>query len=177
VAHPNAKEVLCHCATDSKQPPVATPVNEHQQSEAIRSRSTGPFSLANWKCVEITMRYQDWFPSGESLREWWPCSHNIDSIVGLKIYFITRMKCKIVGKEYNRQPLLPKHCMFEVYLNIIHKSKLYIIESTLYLRSAFLWNFTQRKVVLPYRRFGTTYRSHLQESERLGLLNLRRWGR
>ena len=30
------------------------------------------------------------------------------------------------------------------------------------LRAAFFWVITQRIVVIPYRRFGTTYRSHLQ---------------
>jgi hypothetical protein len=28
--------------------------------------------------------------------------------------------------------------------------------------SALFWDITQRRVVVPYRRFGTTYRSHLQ---------------
>jgi len=31
-------------------------------------------------------------------------------------------------------------------------------------RSAPFWNFTQRRRVVCYRRFGITYRSHLQES-------------
>jgi len=30
------------------------------------------------------------------------------------------------------------------------------------LRTAFFWGITQDAVVIPYRRFGTTYRSHLQ---------------
>ena len=30
------------------------------------------------------------------------------------------------------------------------------------LRPALFWNITQRMVVIPHRRFGTTYRSHLQ---------------
>ena len=29
-------------------------------------------------------------------------------------------------------------------------------------RTALFWTITQRVVVIPYRRFGTTYRSHLQ---------------
>jgi hypothetical protein len=29
-------------------------------------------------------------------------------------------------------------------------------------RSALFWDITQRQVVIIYRRFGTTYRSHLQ---------------
>ena len=33
------------------------------------------------------------------------------------------------------------------------------------LRSALLWVTTQPTVVIPYRRFGTTYRSHLQGLE------------
>ena len=32
------------------------------------------------------------------------------------------------------------------------------------LRSALLWIITQRVVAIPYRRFGTTYRSHLEGS-------------
>jgi hypothetical protein len=31
------------------------------------------------------------------------------------------------------------------------------------LRSALFWDITQRRAVIPYRCFGTTYRSHLQE--------------
>jgi hypothetical protein len=31
----------------------------------------------------------------------------------------------------------------------------------LYLKSALFWDITQRRVVILYRRFGTTYRSHL----------------
>jgi hypothetical protein len=40
------------------------------------------------------------------------------------------------------------------------------------MRSAFFWDITQRRVVLLYRRFGTTYRFHLQGSRNpiLGLL-------
>jgi len=30
------------------------------------------------------------------------------------------------------------------------------------MRSALFWDLTQRRFVIPYRRFGTTYRSHLQ---------------
>ena len=33
-----------------------------------------------------------------------------------------------------------------------------------YIRTALFWTITQRVVVIPYRRFGTTYRSHLQAS-------------
>ena len=33
------------------------------------------------------------------------------------------------------------------------------------LRPAFFWDITQRMVVIPYRRFGTNYRSHLQGSK------------
>jgi len=32
------------------------------------------------------------------------------------------------------------------------------------MRTAFFWAITQRVVVIPYRRFGITYRSHLQGS-------------
>jgi len=33
------------------------------------------------------------------------------------------------------------------------------------LRTAFVWTIRQRAVVIPYRRFGTAYRSHLQGQE------------
>jgi len=33
-----------------------------------------------------------------------------------------------------------------------------------YMLSALFWNFRQRRLAVSYRRFGTTYRSHLQES-------------
>jgi hypothetical protein len=32
------------------------------------------------------------------------------------------------------------------------------------MRTAHLWDVTQRRVVIPYRLFGTTYRSHRQGS-------------
>jgi len=32
------------------------------------------------------------------------------------------------------------------------------------LRSSLFWDATQRRLVVTYRRFGTTYRSHLQGS-------------
>jgi hypothetical protein len=35
-----------------------------------------------------------------------------------------------------------------------------------FLRYALFWNFIQRRIVICYRRFGTTYRSHLQGSSR-----------
>jgi hypothetical protein len=34
-------------------------------------------------------------------------------------------------------------------------------------KSALFWDITQRKVVILYRRFGTTYRSHLQGSSHI----------
>ena len=35
---------------------------------------------------------------------------------------------------------------------------------------ALFWDFTQRIMVVPYRRFGTTYRSYLQRSSSPGTL-------
>ena len=44
--------------------------------------------------------------------------------------------------------------------------------------SVLFWNITQRRVVTPYRRFGTTYLSHLQGSRRLlVLLHPWKWDR
>ena len=37
-----------------------------------------------------------------------------------------------------------------------------LIQPTFSLRSALFWDVTQRIVVIPYGRFGTTYRSELQ---------------
>jgi len=34
-----------------------------------------------------------------------------------------------------------------------------------FMRTAVFWVVTQRAVVIPYRRFGTTYRSHLKGSK------------
>jgi hypothetical protein len=36
--------------------------------------------------------------------------------------------------------------------------------TTKLLRSALFWDITQGAVIIPYRRFGVTYRSHLQSS-------------
>jgi len=41
---------------------------------------------------------------------------------------------------------------------------LVVLSNTERLRTAFFWVITQRVVVFPYWRFGTTYRSHLQVS-------------
>jgi len=38
------------------------------------------------------------------------------------------------------------------------------IDTYLWLRSAVFWDFSQRRVVIPYQRFGTTYRFYLQTS-------------
>jgi hypothetical protein len=42
------------------------------------------------------------------------------------------------------------------------------------MRSGLFWDITRRRVVIVYRRFGTTYRSHLQVSR---TLDPRRWDR
>jgi len=43
------------------------------------------------------------------------------------------------------------------------------------MRTALLWTITQRVVAIPYRRFGTTYRFHLQECHLLRSGNLAWW--
>ena len=48
-----------------------------------------------------------------------------------------------------------------ISLNNTNKSNIYI-----YIRTALFWVVAQRVVVIYYRRFGTTYRSHLQGSGR-----------
>ena len=48
-----------------------------------------------------------------------------------------------------------------------HLSTLFCVISVsgaMYMRSAIIWDFTQRRVVIPYRRFGPTYRTHHQGS-------------
>jgi hypothetical protein len=42
--------------------------------------------------------------------------------------------------------------------------------TTVSMRCALFWDFTQRRMVLPYRRFGTTYQSHLDKSSSLNCL-------
>jgi len=44
-----------------------------------------------------------------------------------------------------------------------------------YMRSSLIWDITQRRMGIPYRRFGTNYRSHLQLIKHfiLGLLDHR----
>jgi len=41
----------------------------------------------------------------------------------------------------------------------------YIKQTPLDLRTAIFWAITQRAVVVPYRRLGTTYRSHLKKGQ------------
>ena len=62
----------------------------------------------------------------------------------------TRYSCQIIMKlEFSRQ-------IFVKYSNIkLHENPI---------RSVVFCDFTQREVVIPYRRFRTTYRSHLQGS-------------
>jgi len=43
------------------------------------------------------------------------------------------------------------------------------------MKSALIRDITQRRVVIPYRRFSTTYRSHLQDSRSLVLWLLDPW--
>ena len=51
-----------------------------------------------------------------------------------------------------------KHAKLSIFITIIFTSNNYV------LRSALFWDITQRRVLNLYRRFGTTYRSHLQVS-------------
>ena len=44
------------------------------------------------------------------------------------------------------------------------RRNLICIDSYLWLRSSIFWDISQRRVVIPYRRFGTTYRFYLQRS-------------
>jgi hypothetical protein len=45
------------------------------------------------------------------------------------------------------------------------QARFYAVELVhLLIRSAIFWDITQRRVIILYRRFGTTYRSHLQGS-------------
>jgi hypothetical protein len=50
--------------------------------------------------------------------------------------------------------------MFE----IIQFQPLFKASAAMLMRSALFWDITRRRVVIVYRRFGTTYRSHLQGS-------------
>jgi hypothetical protein len=56
---------------------------------------------------------------------------------------------------------------------------LFQASAAMLMRSALFWGVTQRQVVILYRRFGTTYRSHLQRSRMKqcfsGLLDSWRW--
>jgi len=42
------------------------------------------------------------------------------------------------------------------------------------MRTALFWAITSREMVIPYRRFGTTYRSHLQGLRKDGTERLSR---
>jgi hypothetical protein len=49
--------------------------------------------------------------------------------------------------------------------SICHIPHLSYSKYDIHLRSAPFWSITQRRVVILYRRFGATFRSHLQGSE------------
>jgi hypothetical protein len=49
-------------------------------------------------------------------------------------------------------------------LRVDHAVQHEVWVTTDFLKSALLWDITQCVVVVPYRRFGTTYQSHIQGS-------------
>jgi hypothetical protein len=51
-----------------------------------------------------------------------------------------------------------------IIIIIIIIEKGFQASAAMLIRSALLWDITQRRVVIVYRRFGTAYRSHLQGS-------------
>ena len=57
----------------------------------------------------------------------------------------------------------------QVYISVdlqLHEEmyKCFTVSAVMYMRSALFWLITQHRVAIPYRRFGTAYRSHLQGS-------------
>jgi hypothetical protein len=71
--------------------------------------------------------------------------------------------------------VLRTHCNRSFYslFPTLHKHKLHIavvdmawlqVSATVLMRYQLFWDFTQRRMVISYRRFRTTYRSHLQRS-------------
>jgi hypothetical protein len=65
---------------------------------------------------------------------------------------------------------------------LLYQISMYIIlvwfqaSDAMWVRATLVWAITQSRVVLLYRRFGTTYRSHLKDSRR-GLLDPLKWER
>jgi hypothetical protein len=72
---------------------------------------------------------------------------------------------KIVWDNTTYQPIIvslipPDHVRREPHLN----NPWFQASAAMFMRSAFFWGITQRRVVILYRRFGTTYRSHFEGS-------------
>ena len=66
--------------------------------------------------------------------------------------------------------------LLQIWMNLFVAKFFVYMFSIFFLRTAHYWVFTQRVVVIPYRRFGTTYRSHLQRVENLDYWTLLRGG-
>jgi hypothetical protein len=64
--------------------------------------------------------------------------------------------------------ILPAPCMYiteTVYILHTIKHKYVETKLSLIMRSELFWDITRSRVLIVYRRFGTTYRSHLQGSK------------
>jgi hypothetical protein len=86
----------------------------------------------------------------------------MDFMYSLVSEIITNNKTLLAGEWiglHHAPPALKKYFSFMVRLSNTVKIKLEI-----FLRSVLFWDFTQRRIVFPYQRFGATYRSHLQGS-------------
>jgi hypothetical protein len=92
-----------------------------------------------------------------------------------------RFDCSAVCDHCNRRVTIKFFAATITKINIYRKTECSVQKSrtnqwfqasaAMLMRSALFWGITQRRVVILYRRFGTTYRS------RLGLLDPWRWDR
>ena len=72
--------------------------------------------------------------------------------------YIVRRVHKIAKSDYYLLHVHPSVCMEQLDSHWTNFHEVW------YLRSAIVWNFMQRRMIVSYGCFGTTYRSHLQGS-------------
>jgi hypothetical protein len=78
------------------------------------------------------------------------------------------MRCRMSAGKYEQNLLSFGETKIKVSLSNklinVKKTLCRIVKPSEERKSSFFWDITQRRMVIRYRRFGTTYRSHLQGS-------------
>jgi len=103
---------------------------------------------------------------------WSPYNHTVDTGAWNRTAEITKHirqwrptnSSAVTTKVTRRQFQYITHGNFKKYWWPTANCAWFHASAAKYLKSALFWDITQYRVVIPYRLFGTTYRSHLQVS-------------